>query len=82
MTEDILEFTDDQIRRIDELQEAAASFFQALAETTDIVWDLEDIYELLYAGADMLTRRGRRVRFPTEVTEKDGRTYITDWYSE
>ena len=76
------EFTDEQLRRLDELQEAAANFFQILAETDDVVWDLEDIYDLLYAGADMLKKRGRNVRFPTEVTDTDGKTYITEWYCE
>ena len=75
-----LEFTDSQLRRLDELQEAAANFFQILADTDDTVWDLEDIYELLYAGADMLVKRGRRVKIPTHVTTQDGKDYITDWY--
>lgn len=76
------EFTDEQLDRLDNLQSAAISFFNVLAETDDCVFELEDIYDLLYAGADMLKKRGRNVRFPTEVTDKNGKTYITDWYCE
>lgn len=76
------EFTDAQFKRLDDIQEAAAKFLSALAETDDQVWDLEDIWELIYTGADRLTKRGRRVKIPTHVTTPDGRNYITDWYGE
>lgn len=75
-----LEFTDEQLKRINDIEEAAAKFFSALAETDDQVWNLEDIWELIYAGADMLVKRGRRVKIPTHVTTTDGKDYITDWY--
>ena len=75
-------FTTEQLNRLDQIQEAAGLFFNALAETDDESWDLDDIWELIYTGADRLTKRGRRVRVPTHVTEKDGKEYITDWYGE
>ena len=75
-----LEFTDEQLKRLDDIEEAAAKFFSTLTETDDQVWDLEDIWELIYAGADMLVKRGRRVKIPTHVTTQDGKDYITDWY--
>jgi hypothetical protein len=76
------EFTDAQFKRLDDIQEAAAKFLSTLAETDDQVWDLEDIWELIYTGADRLTKRGRRVKIPTHVTTTDGKDYITDWYGE
>ena len=75
-----LEFTDEQLKRLDDIEEAAVNFFQVLAETDDQVWGLNDIWELIYAGADMLVKRGRRVKIPTHVTTTDGKDYITDWY--
>lgn len=77
-----LEFTDKQLERLDYIQEAAGQFLSALAETDDAVWDLDDIWDLIYEGSDRLTKRGRRVRVPTHVTTSDGKEYITDWYGE
>lgn len=76
------EFTDEQLSRLDDIQQSAAEFMSALAETDDAVWDLDDIWYLIYEGSDRLTKRGRRVRIPTHVTEKSGKEYITDWYGE
>lgn len=75
-----LEFTDEQLKRLDDLEETAAKFFSALAETDDQVCDLKDIWDLIYAGADRLVKKGRRVKIPTHVTTQDGKDYITDWY--
>lgn len=76
------DFTTEQLNRIDQIQEAAGLFFNVLAETDDVSWDLDDIWALIYEGSDRLTRRGRRVRIPTHVTTTDGKEYITDWYGE
>lgn len=75
-----LKLTDEQLKRLDDIEEAAAKFLSALAETDDQVWGLNDIWNLIYAGADRLTKRGRRVKIPTLVTPPDGKDYITDWY--
>ena len=75
-----LKLTDEQLKRLDDIEEAAAKFFSALAETDDQVWDLGNIWDLIYAGANMLVRKGRRVKIPTLVTTPDGKDYITDWY--
>lgn len=75
-----LKLTDEQLKRLDDIEEAAAKFLSVLAETDDQVWGLNDIWDLIYAGADRLTKRGRRVKIPTLVTPPDGKDYITDWY--
>ena len=77
-----LEFTDEQLTRLDAVQEAAEAFLSALAETDDKVWDLDDIWDLIYEGSDRLVKRGRRVRIPTHVTMPSGKEFITDWYGE
>lgn len=76
------EFTTEQLNRLDQIQEAAGLFLNALAETDDVSWDLDDIWDLIYEGSDRLTKRGRRVRIPTHVTTPDGKEFITDWYGE
>ena len=76
------EFTDEQLYRLDIVEEAARQFLNVLAETDDVVWDLDDVWDLIYEGSDRLTKRGRRVRIPTHVTTPDGKEYITDWYGE
>ena len=76
------EFTDEQLKRLDDIQYAAEAFLSSLAETDDKVWDLDDVWDLIYEGSDRLTKRGRRVRVPTHVTTPDGKEYITDWYGE
>lgn len=75
-----LKLSDEQLKRLDDIEEAAAKFLSVLAETDDQVWGLDDIWDLIYAGADRLTKRGRRVKIPTLVTPPDGKDYITDWY--
>lgn len=76
------EFTDKQLERLDSVQESAERFLSILAETDDKVWDLDDIWDIIYEASDRLTKRGRRVRIPTHVTTPDGKEYITDWYGE
>lgn len=73
------EFTDAQLKRINDLEEAAAKFLSVLAETEDQVWDFNDIWELIYTGANRLLKRGRRVRIPIYVPTLN---YIADWYGE
>lgn len=75
-----LKLSDEQLKRLDDIEEAAAKFLSVLAETDDQVWGLDDIWDLIYAGADRLTKRGRRVKIPTLVTTPDDKDYITDWY--
>lgn len=76
------EFTDEQLCRLDQIQEATEEYFSVLAETDDKVWDLDDIWSVIYLACQLLHKRGRKVRLPTHVTMKDGTEYITDWYEE
>lgn len=76
------EFTDEQLDRLDAVQDYAGDFLKALAETDDITFDIDDLWNLIYLGCELLHKRGREVRLPTHVTKKDGIEYITDWYEE
>ena len=83
MTETVVpEFNDEQLDRLDGVQWAAAQFLNYLAETDDVTWDLDDIWNMIYFGCKLLHQRGRRVQLPTHVTKKDGTEYITNWYEE
>ena len=77
-----LEFTDEQLGRIDSVQGAAEKFLEVMAETSDKVWELDDIWNIIYYGCDLLHKRGQNVRLPTHVTRPDGTEYITDWYED
>ena len=76
------EFTDEQLARLDEIEAAAREFLNALSETDDVTYELEDVWDVIYLGCELLYKRGRIVRLPTHVTKKDGTEYITDWYEE
>lgn len=76
------EFTDEQLDRLDKLQQAAVDFLNVLSETDDTSYMLMDIWDLINLGAKCLTENGRRVRVPTKVTTMNGKTYITDWWEE
>ena len=77
-------FTDEQLDRLDQIQDAAYDFIKVIAEADDIPRDLNLIWELIYTAADALTdingEHKRHVRIPTHVTLKDGTEYTTDWY--
>ena len=76
------DFTDEQLARLDRIQDAAYDFLKILAETDDIPRDLDAIWNLIYCGADDLLKQDRRVRIPTHVIDVDDSEYITDWYEE
>lgn len=77
------DFTDEQLERIDEVENAAYEFLKVLAETDDIPRDPGTIWDLIYEGCNQLTLRyERRVHLPTHVTDEHGIEYITDWYEE
>lgn len=83
VAEEYPEFSDEQCDRLDEISNAAYEFLKVLAETDDIPWDAEAIWNLVYSGMEELSVvYGRRTRIPTRVTEKDGRTYIVDYDDE
>ena len=53
-----------------------------LSETDDKVYELDDVWSLIFHGCRLLEKRGRKVRLPAHVTNPDGTEYITDWYEE
>ena len=77
-----LELNDEQLDRIDGVQWAAEQFLNYLSETDDKVYELDDVWSLIFHGCRLLEKRGRKVRLPAHVTNPDGTEYITDWYEE
>ena len=61
------EFNDEQLDRLDGIQWAAAQFLNYLAETDDVTWDLDDIWNMIYFGCKLLHQRGRPP--PMEILE-------------
>ena len=80
-TED-LELSDEQSARNDEIYNAAYEFCKVLAEDENLEWNMEILGQLTDYAAELLTMHGRRVRYPSVVTEPDGSQRIEDFYGE
>lgn len=76
-----MEFTNEQLARIDEIDNATFEFCKVLTEKEDLEWNMEFIGEIAEATCDILVRKGFKIRFPVHVTELiSGKEYITDWH--
>lgn len=81
-TEDMeeLELNDAQIARIDEVHNAVMEMCRVLCEEPELEWNMEFIGEIADVAAEILTRCGKRVRYPAVVTNEDGTQYIEEFY--
>ena len=77
-----LELSDEQIARNDEIYNAAFDFCKVMAEDESLEWNMEILGQLADFAAALLTRHGRKVRFPSVVTEPDGSQHIDEFYAE
>lgn len=75
-----LELNDAQIARIDEVHNAVMEMCRVLCEDPELEWDMEFIGEIADITADVLTRLGKKVRYPAVVTNEDGSQYIEEFY--
>lgn len=79
-----MEFTDKQIHRIDEVQNAVYECCKVLTNLDDdLVWDMEYIGEIADVACDILVSKGYKIWYPAHVTELiSGKEYITDWHEK
>jgi len=78
-----MEFTNKQLRRIDEIHNAVYDLCKILTELDDdLVWDMEYIGEIADAACDILVEKGFKISYPAHVIEKDGTEKITEWHNE
>lgn len=75
-----LELTDAQADRNDEIYEAAFEFCRVLTENPDLEWDMAFLGEIADIAANILTKQGHKVRYPSVVTREDGTQYIEEYY--
>lgn len=74
-----LELSDSQLERIDEVENAVYELCKILTEDSDIEWNMSYIGEIADLAANVLTNNGHKVRYPSIVTEPDGRQHIEDY---
>ncbi len=76
-----MEFTDAQIERIDEIDNAVFELCKVLTEKEDLEWNMEFIGEIAEMACDILVRTGFKIRYPAHaVSLFDGMEYIIDWH--
>lgn len=76
----MVDFTNEQIDRIDEVHNAVFDLCKLLTEKDDLDWDIEYIGEIADVASDILVSCGYKVRYPAHVMNGDGTEYITDWH--
>lgn len=76
------EFSNAQLERIDEVENAAFDYIKVLTEQPNMDWDMSLIGEIADMVADFLVGRGYKVRYPAIVDDGDGNEYIVDFHSE
>lgn len=80
--EEELGLSDEQFARNDEIYNAAFEFCKVMAEDAELKWNMEILGQIADYAAELLTRHGSKVRFPSVVTEPDGSQHIEDFYDE
>lgn len=80
MTKQELELTDEQMGRIDELNNAAHEFLKVLTENPDLEWEQEYIGELIDMAAAFMHGKGFRIHYPAIETDADGTQKRMDFY--
>lgn len=74
------ELSDEQSARCNEIYNTAYELCKVMTEDENLEWDMHYLGEIAEAAADMMVKKGYRVRFPAVVTEKDGRQHIEEYY--
>ncbi|MCD8098032.1 MAG: hypothetical protein LUE31_08365 [Lachnospiraceae bacterium] len=77
-----LELSNEQSDRVDEVCEAVMDLCKVMCEDPELEWDMQFIGEIADTAAHILTSCGKRVRYPSVVTEADGSQYIEEYYGE
>lgn len=76
----VVEFSDEQIRRIDEVENAVYDICKLFTDDDKLEWDMQIIGQIAELIADMLSWHGHNVYYPYRIEDKDGMQEIHDWY--
>lgn len=74
-----LEFTNEQIKRIDEVENAVFCMCQSLVGGDNLEWDIDYIGEIADAACQILADHGFKIRYPAIVTDYNGDQKIVDY---
>lgn len=74
-----IDFTNEQLERIDEVQNAAFDFCKVLTEKEDLEWDMSFIGEICDSVCYILNSHGLQTRYPERIENEDGTVYINDY---
>lgn len=72
--------TNEQIHRMDELDNAAHEYLKIMTENPNLEWDQKNICELGNIAADLMYHKGFKVHYPTVKTGSDGTKTMVDYY--
>lgn len=79
MTGEKLEFTDEQIERVDEVENAVFHMCETLTEEEYLEWDISYVGEIADAACQILADHGFKIRYPAIVTDYNGDQKIVDY---
>lgn len=75
-----VELSDEQLVRIDEVQNAVFEMCKVLTENKDLEPDIAFVGEIADYAAELLTSMGHRVRYPAILERDDGTEYVEDYW--
>lgn len=75
-----LKITNEQIQRVDELDNAAHEYLKIIAGNPDLEWNQKYICELGNMAANLMCQKGFKIYYPTIKTDSDGTRTIADYY--
>lgn len=79
--ENEVELSNEQIARLDEIDNAAFDFCKIMTEDRNLKWDMSFIGEIADFAANALTRHGFKVRYQAIVDDGDDGEHIEEYYS-
>jgi len=69
-----------QLDRQDEVDNAVFSLCKLMTEDDSLEWNMEFIGQIVDYAADVLTRGGHKVYYPTIVENEDGESCVEDYW--
>lgn len=75
-----LELTDEQVERMDELDNAAHEYLKVVTNNPELPWNQEYIGNLNDSAADLMYHKGFKIYYPAIVTDAEGNQQREDFY--
>lgn len=79
--DEALELTEDQVQRLDEIDNAAFEYLKVLTNNPDLEWNMEFIGELNDMAAAFMHGKGFPIYYPAIVDDGEGNQVREDYYS-